>query len=80
MSFPRIESRRIIIEPFGPPPLFQIGDVVILLDHPERKRRVLSIEWHSHRYQWVYEIETSCSDRGDSFVPYWFSDKLAKSL
>jgi hypothetical protein len=76
MSFPKIESRKMIVEPFGPPPVFRVGNFVILVDFPERRRRVRSVVWHRHRHEWVYEIETSCSDRKDSFIPYWFSDKL----
>lgn len=78
MSFPKIESRELKSVPDGDPPAFDIGDRVILKEKPLRKRRILKIEWHYHRYQWVYIIETSASDLGGYFEPYWFEDKLKK--
>ena len=79
MSFPKIESRKMISQPFGESPIFSVGEKVVLCDRPERKRKILSVHWHRHRYQWVYVVETTCSDRGDNFKPYWFADKLIKA-
>ncbi len=76
MSFPHIESRPLIVQPFGAPPRYNIGDVVRFKEKPKRLRKVLKIEWHSHRYQWVYIVETSASDGGRYFEPYWFEEKL----
>ena len=76
MSFPKIESRKPVHEPFGDPPKYHAGDRVRLRQHRERIRSVLKVEWHAHRYQWVYIIETSTSDQGSYFEPYWFEDRL----
>jgi hypothetical protein len=76
MSFPEIESRIIKPEPYGPPPNYKVGDKIKLHQRPERIRKVLEIQWHMHRYQWVYIVETSASDSGSCFKPYWFEDKL----
>lgn len=76
MSFPEIESRKLISEPFGDPPTFKVNEMVKLIQKPERTRKVLKVEWHGHRYQWVYIIETSASDKKSYFEPYWFEDKL----
>ena len=76
MSFPKIESRELKVTPFGPKPSYSVGDVVCFKYKPERKRKILEVHWHNHRYLWVYVVETSCSDRGDYFKPYWFEDKL----
>ena len=75
-SFPKIESRRLIPEPFGPPPIYKIGDLVRLRLRPMLSRRVLKVEWHAHRYQWVYVIETSAMTKKCRIDPYWFADKL----
>ena len=64
------------MKPFGPLPEFKIGDRVRLSQKPERIRKVLKIEWHMHRYQWVYIIETSACEKKNIFEPYWFANKL----
>jgi hypothetical protein len=51
-----------------------VGDVVRLKGKPDRRRRVLEVEWHRHRYQYIYVIETSAPP---TFSPYWFFDQLA---
>ena len=77
MSFPVIESRALIFKPFGPPPLYKVGDKIKLKGKKtERVRKILKIEWHMHRYKWVYIVETSATDLGKFFEPYWFVDKL----
>ncbi len=76
MSFPKIESRKIITKPFGPPPKFKVNDKIRFREKPDRVRKMLKVEWHKHRYQWVYIVETSASDEGQFFEPYWFDDKL----
>ena len=75
-SFPAIESRKCRDVPFGPPPAHAVGDRVRLKARPARARSVLKVEWHRHRYQWVYVVETTASDLGWAFEPYWFADKL----
>ncbi len=76
MSYPKIENRKLISEPFGDPPIFKVNEKVKLVQKPERTRKILKVEWHGHRYQWVYIIETSASDKKSYFEPYWFGDKL----
>lgn len=78
MSFPKIESRKLIFEPFGEPAAFKVGDIIRLKHKPERSRKVLKVEWHMHRYQWVYVVETSANDKGWYFEPYWFEDKIER--
>lgn len=70
MSFPKIESRKPVMNPFGPPPRYKVGDKVKFIHRPERVREVLKVEWHMHRYQWVYIVETTASDSGKIFEPY----------
>ena len=79
MSFPKIESRKCIPIPFGSSPEYVVGDPVRLVQKPGRVRKVLKVEWHGHRYQWVYVVETSTSDSGGVFEPYWFGDKLEQA-
>ncbi len=80
MSFQKIESRKAIHEPFGTPPKYKIGDIVILIQKPGRLRKVLDVRWHAYRYRWVYIIDTSASDKGLLFEPYWFADKLRNAI
>ncbi len=76
MSFPKIESRKLMLEPFGEPAKYKVGDVIRFKYKPERNRKILKVEWHMHRYQWVYIVETSATDSGWYFEPYWFEDKI----
>jgi hypothetical protein len=76
MSYPKIGSRKIIDTPFGDAQKYKVGDVVRLNGKSERLRKILKIEWHMHRYKWVYIVETSATDEGWYFVPYWFEDKI----
>jgi hypothetical protein len=46
---------------------------VRLRGKPEKIRRVLKSEWHRHRYEFVYVVETSAPQ---SFDPYWFIEQL----
>jgi len=54
-------------------PSLDVGTVVLLTGKPDRPRRVLSAEWHGHRYEFVYVVETSAPD---DFRPYWFLAQL----
>lgn len=77
MSYPKIENRKIKPKPFGPPPKYSVGDKIrFTIKKRERTREILKVEWHSHRYEWVYVVETSATDLGKDFEPYWFEDKL----
>jgi hypothetical protein len=55
-----------------PDPRFAAGAWVRLRGKPERARRVLSHDWHWHRQQFVYVVETSSL----GFEPYWFAAQL----
>lgn len=55
-------------------PVFREGDVVWLRGKPDRPRRVLAVEWHMHRYQFVYVVQTSAPS---GFRPYWFAPQLS---
>lgn len=65
-------------------PVLQVGDLVRLKGKPEVVRRVLGIEWHCYRYEYVYIVETSASrfyyeaearSHNPSW-PYWFAPQL----
>jgi len=63
-----------ISEPLpGARPVFVEGDMVRLRGKPDKKRRVLAVEWHRHRYKFVYVVETSAPS---GFRPYWFGKQL----
>lgn len=74
-SYPNVESR----QPRQPTPddvpdqRLDPGASIRLKGKPDRVRRVLKVEWHSHRYQYVYIVETSAPA---PFEPYWFADQL----
>lgn len=72
--FPRTENRKCHPRP-GPADRqeLQPGDVVRLKLKSELPRRVIRSEWHCHRYEFVYIIETSAQP---PFEPYWFFDQL----
>ena len=67
------ESRECRSEPDGACPELEIGTMVRLTGKPELKRRVIGAEWHSHRYEFVYIVETSAEGW---FRPYWFLAQL----
>lgn len=75
-QFPKIESRRCVPQSPAdhPDPRFPVGTLVRLVARPERVRRVLRSEWHWHRQQFVFVIETSAPL---PFEPYWFAGQLA---
>jgi hypothetical protein len=54
-------------------PSLDVGASVTLNGKPASIRRVLATEWHAHRYQFVYIVETSAPD---NFRPYWFLAQL----
>ena len=60
--------------PDGATPALAVDTVVILNGKPDRKRRILDSEWHWHRYEFVYIVETSAPDY---FRPYWFAAQLS---
>jgi hypothetical protein len=49
--------------------------VVRLRGKPERRRRVIAVEWHPYRYQYVYVVETSAPPYFQ-LSPYWFYDQV----
>jgi len=51
---------------------FQIGDYVRLKDKPDKTRRIVDIQWHRYRHEFVYYVEIS----GDSWRFYWFAAQL----
>jgi hypothetical protein len=73
--FPKIESRPCVAPSPGdcPDPRFPVGAAVRLVGRPERVRRVLRAEWHWHRQQFVFVVETSAPL---PFAPYWFAGQL----
>jgi hypothetical protein len=74
-QFPGIESRRCVPQAPSdrPDPRFPTGTMVRLIARPGRVRRVLHSEWHWHRQQFVFVVETSARH----FKPYWFAGQLA---
>jgi hypothetical protein len=56
-----------------PDPRLQPGTLVRFRGKPDRLRRVLKSEWHGHRQQFVYIVETSARP---AFQPYWFAEQL----
>ena len=56
-----------------PAPRLTPGASIRLKGKPDRIRAVLKVEWHRHRYQYVYVVETSARTL---FEPYWFADQL----
>src|SRR5262249_3144494 len=66
-------SRMVPDPPSGTVPEFAKGKVVRLRGKPEKERRVLAVEWHRHRYEFVYVVETSAPS---GFYPYWFGERL----
>lgn len=78
VQYPKPSCSGIVAEPTeNARPFFSVGDFVRLKGKPDRLRRVLSIEWHCHRYEFVYIIETSVrSTFGYYDSPYWFEPQL----
>jgi hypothetical protein len=72
MSYPKIESRLFKSKPFSAKPELQVGQYVLLTGKPDKPRKIIATEWHAHRYEFVYIVETSAK----YFKPYWFRDKL----
>lgn len=77
MRFPNKDSR----EPKNPDPQalpkMHVGDLVHLKAKPDKGRKVLFVEWHFYRHEYVYIIETSAPL---NFRPYWFFDQLEELL
>jgi hypothetical protein len=59
-----------------PPPVFTKGQSVRLKDKPDRPRAVLAVEWHRHRQQYCFRVQTSSSDAGLADPSYWFTAQL----
>ena len=57
-------------------PALAVGTCVRLRGRPERLRRITGTEWHWHRREYVYVIETTASDLKKRFDPYWFLPQL----
>ncbi|MBB6051367.1 hypothetical protein [Armatimonas rosea] len=55
----------------SPDPTLTPGTWVRLRGKPERARRVLRVEWHYYRRQFVYIVETR-----RYFDAYWFAEQL----
>ncbi len=55
-----------------PDPALAPGATIRLRGKPEAIRKVLRSEWHGHRHQFVYIVETSACN----FEPYWFARQL----
>jgi hypothetical protein len=55
-----------------PDPLLQPGIRVRLRGKPLLVRRVLDVQWHWIRQEYVYIVETS----SQRFQPYWFAGQL----
>lgn len=72
LSYPKIESRKFKAKPDFAKPELDVGQYVLLAGKPDRPRKILETEWHAHRYEFVYIVETSAQ----YFKPYWFRDKL----
>lgn len=73
--FPHTESRSPRDPTTVDQPALQAGDVVRLKLKPDIARRVIKVQWHAHRYEYVYVIETSARS---PFEPYWFLGQLKK--
>lgn len=73
MFYPKIERRSIKIQPLHAKPEWEVGQYILLAGKPDKPRKILNTEWHSHRYEFVYIVETSAAP---NFKPYWFRDKL----
>ncbi|WP_144059446.1 hypothetical protein [Rhodopirellula sp. SWK7] len=71
--FPRVESRKCCSMPVGASPELTVGTIIKLAGKPDRTRRILDSEWHLHRYEFVYIVETSAQN---NFRPYWFAAQL----
>ncbi len=74
MQFPKIESRKPREPTPGEHPSLSCGALVRLRGKPDRLRRVVRTEWHRHRYEFVYVVETNAPRQ---FEPYWFYEQLA---
>jgi hypothetical protein len=59
--------------PAGLEPVYSVGELVRLVDKPDRVRQVLGIVWHAHCREYAYVIETSAPQ---AFRPYWFASQL----
>src|SRR5436305_1653420 len=74
--FPVVESRSPRLTPIDGRPALSVGTLVRLEGKPDRVRRVLNAEWHFHRYEFVYVVETTPRSGTYVFAPYWFLDQL----
>jgi hypothetical protein len=77
--YPKPSKSKLVSEPFPHMrPAFQIGDFVRLKGKPEKVRKVLYIDWHGYRYEFVYIVETSAPAIFSFGLtsPYWFAPQL----
>lgn len=74
MQFPKVEPRNPRECTPADYPQLDVGAFVRLRGKPEQLRRVMKVEWHWHRYEFVYIVETSARSH---FEPYWFYEQLA---
>lgn len=71
-KFKKVESRKLKFPKGDEQKFLEIGQSVRLVGKPEKLRKVIKIEWHYHRYEYVYIVETSAIGQGRNFEPYWF--------
>jgi hypothetical protein len=78
VQYPKPSCSKLIATP--PPhlrPVFRVGDFVRLRGKPERVRQITAIDWHRHRHEFVYIVETSApANLGYYQSPYWFAPQL----
>ncbi|SEW31499.1 hypothetical protein SAMN04488515_2232 [Cognatiyoonia koreensis] len=74
--FDEPSSGKIYSQPVGKPE-FNVGDVVRLRARPEKRRRVVGVEWHKFRNCYCYLIEVTENGRLAPVSPYWFAPQLS---
>lgn len=57
-------------------PKYAVGQSVRIVKKPERARRILEIEWHYEREEWVYKIELFKYGNTKWNNAYWFEPQL----
>jgi hypothetical protein len=74
VQYQKPSCSKMVVSPLpGVTPAFQEGQLIRLRGKPEKPRRVLAVEWHRHRYEFVYVVETSAPIW---LRPYWFGPQL----
>lgn len=79
IQYPKPSCSKLIAKPpLNLRPVFQVGDLVRLKGKPERVRQIIMVDWHRHRHEFVYIVETSAPENlGYYQSPYWFEPQLA---